>query len=987
LDLKANKIGNRKRTRFGTWNVRTLFQSGKLNQLAYEANRLNIEILGISETRWTGYGEHKLASKQVFIYSGIQYQNAPHEKGVGILLSPSAFNALMEWSPVNERIIVARFNGRYRNISVVQCYAPTENAPLDVKETFYEQLTCAVNNVHKKDILILLGDFNAQLGSNNSELERIMGRHALGTMTENGELFTEFCVMNELMIGGSIFPHKKSHKVTWVSPDGATENQIDHICISRKFRRSLEDVSNKRSADIGSDHHLVVAEIKIKIARVFNRNKHVRKRFDVDKLKEPNTKAVYVSELRDQLSGSDPRYAENMNDRWNHIKTAFLDTSKRVLGELAPNRKAWMSDETWRMIDERREAKAAINRARTRAAKNSATSIWLQKEKEVKKLCKRDRRRWVNELADQAENAAKKNDLKLLYETTRKLAGKYARSGMPVRNKVGKLLTNEQDQLKRWHEHFNDLFTLPSDTPVPDDFTPPRVPRVQRVSSSPPSIEEIEKAIKSMKSNKAPGYDQITSEMLKADVELSAQALHPIFEKIWETEEFPEDWLKGILVKVPKKGDLSNCDNWRGIMLICIPVKVFCKVLLNRFEKQVDETLRKNQAGFRAGRSCVDHINTLRIIIEQINEYQSSLHLIFVDFKKAFDTLHHNNIWEAMERKGLPRKITDLIKAQYTSFQCQILHNGSLSEAIECKSGVRQGCILSPLIFLMVIDEVLVSSLDSGKRGIQWTLRSNDHLEDLDFADDIVLMSQRRVDMQQKFIDLQRQAETVGLKMNESKTKSMTIGTQAAHFTFNGQPIESVDSYTYLGSQITPDGGAREDVKTRIRKAQGAFAQLKGIWRSNQLSLKTKIRIFNSNVKSVLLYGCETWLVAADVTNKLQVFVNRCLRRILKIYWPNIISNRELHDRCNQDLIENEIKRRKWSWIGHTLRRDADNIGRRALDWNPQGSRRRGAPRRTWRRSLETEIKAIDCNYTWRSLKPMAENRRTWKELISTLCD
>lgn len=291
------------------------------------------------------------------------------------------------------------------------------------------------------------------------------------------------------------------------------------------------------------------------------------------------------------------------------------------------------------------------------------------------------------------------------------------------------------------------------------------------------------------------------------------------------------------------------------------------------------------------------------------------------------------------------------------------------------------------MIFLMVIDEVLVSSIDSNRRGIQWTLRSNDHLEDLDFADDIVLMSHRRVDMQEKFCDLQREAEYVGLKMNENKTKSMTIGTQTAHFISNNQPIESVDSYTYLGSQITPDGGAREDVKTRIRKAQGAFAQLRPIWRSNQLSLKTKIRIFNSNVKSVLLYGCETWLVAADVTSKLQVFVNRCLRRILKIYWPNIIPNRELHDRCNQDLIENEIKRRKWSWVGHALRRDADNISRKALDWNPQGSRRRGAPRKTWRRSLETEIKTIDRNYTWRSLKPMAENRRTWKELISTLCD
>jgi hypothetical protein len=175
-------------------------------------------------------------------------------------------------------------------------------------------------------------------------------------------------------------------------------------------------------------------------------------------------------------------------------------------------------------------------------------------------------------------------------------------------------------------------------------------------------------------------------------------------------------------------------------MLLCVPLKVFCKVFLQRFEKVVDNTLGKSQAGFRPGRSCIDQINTLRIIIEQMNEFQNPLHLVFVDYKKAFDTLYHKNIWEAMDRKGIPSKLIELIRKQYLEIKCRVLHNGMLSDPIHCESGVRQVCILSPLLFLIVLDEILLKSLDCKRRGIYWTMRSNEHLEDLDFADDIVLL-------------------------------------------------------------------------------------------------------------------------------------------------------------------------------------------------------------------------------------------------------
>jgi endonuclease/exonuclease/phosphatase family metal-dependent hydrolase len=117
----------------------------------------------------------------------------------------------------------------------------------------------------KRDIVILMGDINTKIGSENEGLRHIMRKHGLGNQTRNGELFVDLCTREDMVIGETLFPHKNCHKVTWISPDYNTENQIDHFTISRKWRRSLKDVRNKRGADIGSDRHLVVALFKLKV--------------------------------------------------------------------------------------------------------------------------------------------------------------------------------------------------------------------------------------------------------------------------------------------------------------------------------------------------------------------------------------------------------------------------------------------------------------------------------------------------------------------------------------------------------------------------------------------------------------------------------------------------------------------------------------------------------------------------------------------------
>ena len=220
-------------------------------------------------------------------------------------------------------------------------------------------------------------------------------------------------------------------------------------------------------------------------------------------------------------------------------------------------------------------------------------------------------------------------------------------------------------------------------------------------------------------------------------------------------------------------------------------------------------------------------------------------------------SVHRNTLWKIMGSYGIPNKIINLVKCFYNNFECSVILGNTTSENFSIKSGVRQGCILSPILFLMTIDWIQRKTTRE-HRGIQWTLFGQ--IEDLDFADDIAEISSNRQHLQEKTTILNRYAEETGLKINITKTKVMTVNTTLSQpITINHNPVETVDDFTYLGSVISADNGTKKDINTRLSKARSAFARLKSIWKSKVYNKKTKIHIYNSNVKSVLLYGSECW--------------------------------------------------------------------------------------------------------------------------------
>ncbi|VDP87037.1 unnamed protein product [Schistosoma mattheei] len=193
------------------------------------------------------------------------------------------------------------------------------------RDRLYERLQSIIEKCPRKDLTILIGDLNAKVGIDNTGYEDIMGRHGLSERNQNGERFSNLCAFNKLIIGGTIFPHKHIHKATWISLDHTTENQIDHICINKKFLRTMEDVRTRRGADIASDHHLVVANLKLKLEKNWTTGQTTLQRFNTAFLRDTEKLNEFKIALNNRFQALQDLLKEgesSVEDNWKDTKEA-----------------------------------------------------------------------------------------------------------------------------------------------------------------------------------------------------------------------------------------------------------------------------------------------------------------------------------------------------------------------------------------------------------------------------------------------------------------------------------------------------------------------------------------------------------------------------------------------------------------------------------------------------------------------------------------
>ncbi|BHF57518.1 hypothetical protein SprV_0100046000 [Sparganum proliferum] len=269
-----------------------------------------------------------------------------------------------------------------------------------------------------------------------------------------------------------------------------------------------------------------------------------------------------------------------------------------------------------------------------------------------------------------------------------------------------------------------------------------------------------------------------------------------------------------------------------------------------------------------------------------------------------------------------------MIKAYYRSTTARVLVRNNLTQPFGIQSGVRQGCILSPILFSYAIDWILGRALHESD-GVEFA--PEHQLTDLDYADNVALTASSFGDLQSMVSRVNEVATSVGLSIDARKTKvfsSCIPDQEKAHLGIDGCQLEEVDNFKYLGARLLSNGQSKDDIVSRIDAVRWVFSSLrKCLWIRRDLSIATNIRVYRASVRSVLLYGCECWAVGVEDERKLEVFDHHCLRTILRVKFTDFVSNETVRARCdNIARITQAIQERRLKWFGHVLRRPPQEL-------------------------------------------------------------
>ncbi|KAI8502174.1 hypothetical protein Bbelb_197620 [Branchiostoma belcheri] len=432
-------------------------------------------------------------------------------------------------------------------------------------------------------------------------------------------------------------------------------------------------------------------------------------------------------------------------------------------------------------------------------------------------------------------------------------------------------------------------------------------------------------------------------------------------------------------------GNLRHCKNYRTISLISHPSKIMLKVLLKRLNAKAEEILAEEQAGFRAGRSTIEQILNCRLIIEKHLQHQRELHHNFIDFKKAFDRVWHEGLWWVLREFNIDESLVQTIEALYKNATSAVLLGNQVGGFFRTTVGVRQGCLLSPVLFNMYLEKIMQEALYDHHTSISIGGR---RICNLRFADDIDLLGGSNAELQSLTDKLNQSAGSFGMEVSTEKSKVMVNSSTRdevySTIRMNGEELETVDSFTYLGGTLTRDGTSKVEVYRRIALATAAMARLTRIWKSKNISFAVKYKLYKSLVVSILLYGCETWTLLTDTERRIQAFETKSLRRLLGISYhqhkTNVYVYQQVYSLVGpQEAVMSTVRRRKLQWFGHLTRHN--NLAKTILQGTLEGKRRRGRQKKVWLDNIKDWT-----SLTVPQLLTAAQDRRTWLYSCCKVC-
>lgn len=980
--------------RIGTWNIRSI--NGKEKELIQEVKKYSMEILAITETKKKGEGETTI-EEYGLLYSGVE-MNKTAQAGVGCVISPQYMKKLLEWKAVSKRTMKVTFTqGHDEKMDVIIVYGPGENDPKEEKEQFWSELQMVYDEAD--NTTIIMGDFNGRIGNDNVGRQGVMGIYGEETRNTNGERLIDFCIQNGLVIQNSFFQHKDCHKYTREEPGRNEKSIIDYIITEKIDRRMIQDVRVYRGAEISSDHYLLGARLKIN--ETIEKERVVRdyykkeiKTIKIHKLQDPKIRQDYEEQIKKGIQEVTNNLQEmSIEEKWEKFKEIIYKAGRKACGISiaggSKKRTSWWNEEIKNII------KTKKNRWRAYLQQRDEESYEKYKiaRKTAKEKIKIAKAKEWEEFGTKMEKDSRTNQ-KLFYRVLKNMKNKGKKLGLrQIMDKEGKMITEDNKIMDRWKQYYQDILEgeeiNEEETEIGGENAANSVEGNGNTQNEEErdsiQLEEVKKAIRKLKNGKAAGVDGLKAELLKYMGEDGMKLLHRIISEVWETLKVPKDWQTSVIIPIFKKGNQRECSNYRGISLLCTASKVYEMILEGRLRKGVEEKLHGAQSGFRPGHCTHDHIFTIRNVIEKSLPYNKEVYICFVDLEKAFDKVSRQKLWEVLERNSIPNSLINAIKSLYRKTENIVRKDNQETGKFRTTKGVRQGGNLSPLLFIILMDEIIRNVSSKRKKMVVGHHKLKPvEVGDCVFADDVAVMANTERSLQFNVNLWMEELENKEMKVNISKTKVMVITNnkeRRASININNQTVEQVDNIKYLGITIDRTGKMEEEINNRIATTTKLFHGInRGFLNKKEISSKTKLTIYKTVYLPTLLYGSETWVMTEKLHKKIQVLEMKYLRKVAKVTIMDKIRNEEIRERLEIENVKKHIEKAQLRWWGHMKRLPEERQVRQVWEARTTGRRKKGRPSRTWDKEVDEIMNRRGLN--WNQAEIMARDRTIWRAVV-----
>ena len=469
---------------------------------------------------------------------------------------------------------------------------------------------------------------------------------------------------------------------------------------------------------------------------------------------------------------------------------------------------------------------------------------------------------------------------------------------------------------------------------------------------------EVKDAIRRMKKGKAHGVDMVSAELIKAGGPKMVNSITNMFNSIIKTGKVPDKMKVAEIVVIHKKGDTQDPKNFRPISLLSHFYKCYIMVITKRIQNNLLGSIDESQAAYQEGRATTEHIISLKSIIEKSCEYNRPCFMLFIDFIKAYDVVSHEALWKALETTDINKRYINIIKSCYKNAQATIRTDQGKTRLINLGRGVKQGCVASCYLFLVLLSVVMRNT--KARLGEETGYEIGEKVVgDLGWADDLVFIQESEEKLQNFTKIYAEEAEKVGLKMNISKTKCMSTKGIPIKIQINNAIVEQVSKYKYLGYTITESGNDESAINERIGLGWAAFNNKKAIIKSRKCTMKVKKDIIETYIYPVVTYGleCATWTKALE--EKLNVFQNKLMRISLDKTVMQKMPIQNLKEKTGFKDIFQIIKSSKINLFNKCSNHPGSTL-KACVEGAVEGKRSRGRPKKRWlddiKAWLRTEI-------------------------------